>query len=400
MVSRARSLFVSACALSAIAGLPAAAQVFQGLGDLPGGDAFSGAYRVSRDGTTVVGYGYDGTQFMPFRWTQGTGMVSLGDFPGGLAEDASAYSVSANGLVVTGSGSDTTQPYVGFRWTQATGLVSIGDIDANPGTSSYANDVSDDGTVIAVQAAFGGNGAGGFVGQAARWTLGSGYTLLGFLPGGDYSSAAAVSADGSVIVGGGSVPGGGTNAFRWTQATGLVSLGDLPDGTDFSYAQDVSSDGRVVVGSATTAQGYLAMRWTQATGMVSLGDIPGGPHESFATGVSDDGNVIVGIANSTYDVDANGDAFIWTPQRGMRLLKDAVMVDYCAAQLEGWHLVSAWGISGDGRVIVGEGINPQGNWEAYVIRLGAGACPADFNHDGLVNVQDFLSYLQAFAAGC
>jgi uncharacterized membrane protein len=133
---------------------------------------------------------------------------------------------------------------------------------------------------------------------------------------------------------------------------------------------------------------------------VSLGDLPGGPTSSFATGVSDDGNTVVGVGNSTYSVDSNGDAFIWTSQRGMRLLKDAVMADYSAPQLEGWHLTTAWGISGDGRSIVGEGINPQGHLEAYIVRLGGGPCPADFNHDGVVNVRDFLAYLAAYAAGC
>jgi len=248
---------------------------------------------------------------------------------------------------------------------------------------------------------YAGNGSGGFIGQACRWSLATGLTPLGFLPGGDYSEANAISADGSVLVGGATTPAGGWHTFRWTQATGMVSLGDLPGGDDFSFAFDVSADGAVVIGRCSTTQGRFAMRWTQPTGMVSLGDLPGGSGaESAALGVSDDGNTIVGIANFTDTFNGNHDAFIWTSSRGMRLLKDALMADYCVPQLEGWRLTSAWGVSGSGRVIVGEGVNPQGNVEAYIVRLGSGPCRADFNADGALNSQDFFDFLVAFFAGC
>jgi hypothetical protein len=42
--------------------------------------------------------------------------------------------------------------------------------------------------------------------------------------------------------------GNGTEAFRWTQATGLVGLGDLPGGALQSFAYAVSCDGAVIVG--------------------------------------------------------------------------------------------------------------------------------------------------------
>jgi len=396
------SLAASALITTAITS-SASAQVFQGLGFLAGGTAVSGAQRVSRDGSTVVGYaGIEGS-YVAFRWRQSTGMISVGDFAGGHPDGSVASSANVDGSVVVGFGTNDFQYATAFRWTQSTGLVSLDDIDAEPNTTSFSNDVSDDGMVVAIQAGFRGNGPGMFVGEAARWTLASGLTPLGHLPGGDYSFSNAVSADGSVIVGGSTVTGGGYHTFRWTQATGMVSLGDVPGGEEFSYAQDISSDGTIVVGSCANETGRFAMRWTQATGMISLGGLPGGGRAGFdsaASAVSDDGNTIVGIANFTGTFGYDTDAFIWTPQRGMRYLKDAIMADYCAPELEGWRLVSAWGISGNGRVIVGEGVNPQGNSEAYIIRLDSGPCRADFNQDNFVNSQDFFDFLAAFFAGC
>ena len=66
---------------------------------------------------------------------------------------------------------------------------------------------------------------------------------------GAFSSATAVNADGSVVVGQSSA-----TAFRWTQAGGIVSLGALAGGRFFSSsAQDVNADGSVVVGRSSGA---------------------------------------------------------------------------------------------------------------------------------------------------
>src|SRR5689334_4676153 len=61
---------------------------------------------------------------------------------------------------------------------------------------------------------------------------------LGQLPGGELSnsSADAVSADGSTVVGTSSSDRSDLEAFRWTAATGMVGLGFLPGG-DRSFAR-------------------------------------------------------------------------------------------------------------------------------------------------------------------
>jgi probable HAF family extracellular repeat protein len=84
---------------------------------------------------------------------------------------------------------------------------------------------------------------------------------LGDLAGGSFSSNAfAVSADGSVVVGG-SQSASGSEAFRWTSGGGMVGLGDLAEGSFFSSANGVSADGSVVVGGGSSAAGGEAFRW-------------------------------------------------------------------------------------------------------------------------------------------
>jgi probable HAF family extracellular repeat protein len=65
---------------------------------------------------------------------------------------------------------------------------------------------------------------------------------LGDLPGGEIASTpAAVSADGSVVVGD-SYSTSGQEAFLWTLAGGISDLGDLPGGGFAREAWDTSGD--------------------------------------------------------------------------------------------------------------------------------------------------------------
>ncbi|RME68265.1 MAG: PEP-CTERM sorting domain-containing protein [Verrucomicrobia bacterium] len=143
----------------------------------------------------------------------------------------------------------------------------------------------------------------------------------------------------------------------------MVGLGDLPGGSFFSVASAVSADGTTIVGGSDSADGTEAFRWTSTGGMIGLGDLPGGAFHSHGYGVSGDGSVIVGEGTTA----AGRKAFIWTQAGGMADLQTTLIDDYgLAGALAGWTLESARAVSPDGRTIVGFGINPWGQTEAWL----------------------------------
>lgn len=99
--------------------------------------------------------------------------------------------------------------------------------------------------------------------------------------------------------------------------------------------------------------------------MVGLGDLDGGIFDSTARDVSGDGSVIVGRGAT----DVGYSAFVWYDGYGMYDLREALTE--AGADLTGWILREAYGVSEDGSVIVGWGINPQGKAEAWRAELCA-----------------------------
>jgi probable HAF family extracellular repeat protein len=240
---------------------------------------------------------------------QSASFDGLGDIRGGFGTSR-GMAISADGGVIVGYAYDMTQTPVAVLWRP-------GDTDLEPlgylpgGGDSYAYGVSADGSTIV------GESNGPSMHQAFRWTEGGGMQGLGNLPGGNFSAAYDVSADGSVIVG--RARDASTYvAFRWTQGGGMVSLGGLPSASQ-SEATAVSDDGEVVVGwsrfsgSFPTPPTFGAFRWTEALGMVALGDLTGDNRNSWAYGISGDGEVIVGAV----DTGSSRVPFRWTQSGGM-----------------------------------------------------------------------------------
>jgi probable HAF family extracellular repeat protein len=180
-----------------------------------------------------------------------------------------------------------------------------------------------------------------------------------------FSGANDVSADGNVIIGSiATVLDPAGQAFRWTSETGVVRLAE----TGRSIGHGVSADGSVVVGGRDLGAGFQAFRWTAQTGMVGLGDLPGGRVLSTANDVSANGMVVVGSGETAFDGSlSTTEAFFWTAGTGMVNLRSFLVSQ--GADLAGWKLISAEGVSADGRTIVGTGENPAGNPEGWIATI-------------------------------
>jgi probable HAF family extracellular repeat protein len=327
---------------------------FIGLGDLPGGIASSMAHGVSADGTAVVGSGASDAGTEAFRWTRGRGMQGLGF--------TEAFALSADGSMAVGyrhiAKHHQAEP---VRWTRAGGIFSLGKLpdyrfgDANgisaDGSIIIATDLSEPDEITTCR--FHGLPAHGIAGRPV-------------LPEALFRAAArAVSADGAVVVGESRHKSGYDQAFRFHADSGLIHLG-VVTGDSSSVADGVSADGSVIVGSSSGADSQ-AFRWTQETGMVGLGTLPGGSRNSSARGVSADGSVIVGECYG----EAGFEAFVWDATNGMRSVRQLLESKFgLSASLRGWKLRAATAISADGSVVVGYGMNPHGNLEAWLAYLG------------------------------
>ncbi len=202
------------------------------------------------------------------------------------------------------------------------------------------------------------------------------FTGIGDLPGGAVSShAAAISADGTAVVGHSSSALGSSEAFRWTAADGMLPLGDIEGGLFRSRAVGVSDDGSVVVGvgvndqTSYTDESFL---WSADDGLVRLGGIGyrsgGGTYGSIATAISGDGTVVVGMANVWGRPRIRQFAFEWTEADGMSSLGELSRTTYGSSEA---LAVSDSRSQFSGRpLVVGESDSPNGR-EAFTNIFGA-----------------------------
>ena len=325
---------------------------FQALGQMPGAAAGFGTFAsgISGDGSTIVGYASvcpngqskctstDKTE--AYRWTVAAGYQVLGDLGSSIGSSASA--TSSDGSIVVGEAPVGGNSFGAFRWTAAEGMVAL------PLPMIFANAVTADGRMVA-----GGD----------HWWNTSGQTgTFGPFPGQqDQTAAYGLSADGGVAVGaainGADAFGPTFNAFLWTPAGGLQDIGVPGVGSD---ADAVSADASVIVGEHQVSGFWRAFVWTASTGMQDIGTL-GGP-ESRALAANQDGSVIVGTSLTSQLSDSNH-AFRWTAKTGMQDLQKLVNVP------GNWILSTAVGVSADGTVITGYGLNPKLVWEPFRIVL-------------------------------
>jgi probable HAF family extracellular repeat protein len=192
---------------------------------------------------------------------------------------------------------------------------------------------------------------------------------LGRLPECQESRATAVSGDGSVVVGWCRQSTSIQQAFAWTADGGMVRLEGLAAGHD--YANAVSADGSLVVGKTTPWNGgSVAFRWVRDGNTWARFGLNAPPADSEAYGISADGRVIVGYGNDTSQYPTVYEAFRWGDSIGLTFLGD----------LPGGPTQSyGWGVSGNGAVVVGRSMSTSGDeafrWTASEGMKGLGDLP-------------------------
>ncbi len=310
-------------------------------------------------------------------WSATDAAVPLTDsrFPTGdsFSSDSrvQASAISGDGSVIVGVLDDykirPTRRY-GFSWTSSAGISFLPDLPDSRGINRVSNvqNVSTDGSIIV-----GSGPTPSGADLALLWLDGIGPFELGDLPGGaEISSANALSANGLVVVGG-SRAEHGPEAFRWTEASGMIGLGKTANGPISRQATDVSDNGDVVVGHGFSGDrpGQLAgFRWTEETGYITLDqDLDW----TLVHEVTGDGSVIVGQALvDGGELDFDFFAFVWHESFGVRSLQSLLPgLGVPTEEFAGWQLDEAKAISSDGLTIVGNGINPNGEEQGWILRL-------------------------------
>jgi probable HAF family extracellular repeat protein len=233
-----------------------------------------------------------------------------------LFNDGFPLDISHDGTVITGN---TVNDFVAFRWTQATGLVSLG-MGSVPvlGRGGGKPGISWDGTRVSSTI----HSTDSTYATAGLWTLGQGWLQLDppIPPGAgiiDESLASVwnLSGDGKTVVGLLWQDNGRGHAFRWTAATGMVDLGTtIP--TSSSRASGVDFQGNVVVGWDTDPVGQrIPAAWIH--GQLHLLLAPGLQSNGEANAVSSGGQFVVGHQRDGDTQFSIRQAAMWTITNGV-----------------------------------------------------------------------------------
>jgi uncharacterized membrane protein len=352
-----------------------------------GNPSGSSANAVSGDGSMVVGY--DAGLRHGWYWTSATGTVVIP-----TSGNANALDVSRDGRWVVGGMFDSTGR--AFAYDLTTNAATY----LTPGTAQgiQLRRIQGDG-LAAVGYSFTG-GSSGQTGSAFKWSASAGFTAIPPIPcpRGTTTDAFqsyrpdAVNADGTVV---GGTQGG--RAWIWTASSGTRDLKNvMMDQLGFNLAgwtlwsvYDISADGRVLVGNGSlngTSTAYVA---------VIPNPLPPAAADGFSASLPVNGAVAVALRPTlswTAMPFASQYRVSITPSGGTttELTTSATSVVVPAGVLGNCQSV-AWSVSAT---------TPCG---FTGMSLGVATFetlkPADFNHDGHVQIADVFAFLDAWFAG-
>jgi hypothetical protein len=207
---------------------------------------------VSYDGTSVVGYSFDGARSVPFRWTAEGGIEDLGALPAG-ADGARPTAISADGSTIAGFTFTQSREIDVFRWTAANQFqVMAPAVPLTYRIDAGTQFLSADGGILAGAALLNG------VPSLVRW--GTGGTAVASA---ELAFVTDMTPDGSALVGYTSdtgflwsppvvEPTTPPSAFDVTRVEALLEQsGADATGWALQSITNISDDGRIVYGEGT-----------------------------------------------------------------------------------------------------------------------------------------------------
>ncbi len=258
--------------------------------------------------------------------------------------------MTADGTKVVGYSNMALTSNQACWWTSA-GVALLPGMQNWYANSAYA--ISADGGVIVGDRSFGGTE------EAFYWTAAGQIQLVPFPSAPRAATAWGVSGNGQVIVGGVRLPDTTERkAFRWDRAQAIAAwLPQYPAPVVGAGALGVTDDGRRVVGWVQTGLSTQAAAYWDDGGAPELFSNAGDAIIAVtATAINPDGTVVVGAG--VHAVSGASVAFKWTPARGTIALPNPTTGFYAISG------ATAVRVSGNGRVIVGWGLNVAGDPEA------------------------------------
>lgn len=325
---------------------------------------FSNAYAptgASADGSVVCGTDASGFFF----WTAGGGPVSVGG-----NNYAGWPQISDDGTKINGNMTSTFGHPEMARYNITTStwepFGSLGFYSTGTGTPAASSwGISGDGSRVVGQAYY---NTTGVTGTRVNPIVSDGTTVTNLFPNTSGNGrVTCANGDGSMV---GGYKSSSSTGSIWINGTETL-LSGLFNGNTISFGapSDISYNGRWLTGNGTSATTFRPYVLDRDTNMFTVLENPFTVGDrAVATSISNDGQTIVGrylrVGGNLY---TEGKGFIWTPQTGVILLNE--YVDSLGIDRAGLSLNNPFGMSGDGRTIVGIGTPVVPPTEAFVLRL-------------------------------
>lgn len=329
---------------------PNCVPIFEPIARVTGYDGQCQALGMSADGAVVVGFCEDSSDpKVAFRWEAGVTTVLADN-----GEGSDARGVSNDGTMVVGR--SNSRP---ARWSNGTRTIHRTYVQDPSFGSGYIFDISSDKNILL------GYSSDSQGPNWVYWDLSSGSDpeAIRVYTGASAQTVTGMADNGSVMSG--TVSSTNPRANSWTSAGGSKLVPQYLSYTR-SYAHGISSNGAVLVGEATSGDPGtgIALSWQISSGNATELGV-----EGYADRTNSNGTVITGVGK--IDGVANT-AFLW---RGGAAVGLRAALAAAGADIQGWTITAITGMSPDGSILTGYGLNPSSEvqgWRVHLTGTGIG----------------------------